>query len=33
MLAIFLGNIIAPLIDYIVVNAHLKAKSKKAIAE
>ena len=33
MLAIFLGNIFAPLIDYIVVNAHLKAKSKKAIAE
>ena len=33
MLAIFLGNIFAPLIDYIVVNAHLKTKSKKAIAE
>ncbi len=33
MLAIFLGNIFAPLIDYIVVNAHIKAKSRKLISE
>lgn len=31
MLAIFLGNIFAPLIDHCVVTLHLKAKSKKAI--
>ena len=29
MLAIFLGNIFAPLIDHIVVNLHIKAKNKK----
>ncbi|HCY73635.1 MAG TPA: NADH:ubiquinone reductase (Na(+)-transporting) subunit B [Rikenellaceae bacterium] len=33
MLAIFLGNIFAPLIDYIVVNTHLKFKNRKVIAE
>ena len=33
MLAIFLGNIFAPLIDYIVINAHLKAKNRKMISE
>ncbi len=29
MLAIFLGNIFAPLIDHCVVNAHIKAKNRK----
>ena len=33
MLAIFLGNIFAPLIDHIVVSSHLKAKNKKLIAK
>ncbi len=33
MLAIFLGNIFAPLIDHIVISIHLKSKAKKVYAE
>ena len=33
MLAIFLGNIFAPLIDHIVISIHLKAKARKVYAE
>ncbi len=33
MLAIFLGNIFAPLIDHIVISIHLKNKAKKVFAE
>ncbi len=33
MLAIFLGNIFAPLIDHIVIGIHLKAKARKVYAE
>ncbi len=33
MLAIFLGNIFAPLIDHIVISIHLRNKAKKVFAE
>ena len=33
MLAIFLGNIFAPLIDHIVISIHLKNKARKVFAE
>lgn len=33
MLAIFLGNVFAPLIDHIVISIHLKNKARKVFAE